>query len=561
MTDQDEPREPIESREPATPEPATPEPATPEPAVSAGRVDPEQFVAAPEDSDFTEIDPDVEPEANGPRPSALHVAGRVSVRVITGIFMVAVVAVVLAAASMVPLPSVPASSAVRGAPSTVVTPIPTAEQLVCPGGLLRLASASGKGATKASSLGVAATDAGASSGSVTSSAFSTSDAGTGGSAAAPQLLSSPPIAAGSKIPTIVAGAQSESISTDEFAGLASAACSAPSADVWLSGGATSVGRTTLLMLANPSDVLATVSIHIFGENGAVTAPGTDGIIVAPRGQRVLSLAGFAPGLVSPVVHVQSAGGQVVATLEQSTVRGIQPGGMDFVGSSANLERTTVIPGVAVTGTSAVQGQLGESGFEDLQTTLRVYLPGVKSAQVSVSVVSETGTLAGKAITAEVNAGKVTDLPIDSLPDGSYTIIVRAPVPVLASVRVSTAGSAADANRTDFAWLTSAPLLTTTALVTIATGMTPSIHFDNPTRKNETVTLTPVGAADAAGSGEVTVTVPAGAAVTSPVVAGATYSLGGYTGLYAAVSGVTDGGVTGYVVSPAEQGSTPIRVYG
>jgi hypothetical protein len=551
MTDQDEPREPIEPREPTVPEPA----------VSGGRVEPEQFVAAPEDSDFTEIDPDDELTADRPRPSALRVAGRVSARVVTGALVIAVVAAVVAAAATVPLPSVPASGAVRSAPSTVVTPVPTAEQLVCPGGLLRLASASGEGATKASSLGVADTESGASTGSVTGKAFSTSDAGTGGSAAAPQLLSSPPVAVGSKAPTIVAGAQSESIATDEFAGLASAACSAPSGDVWLSGGATSVGRTTLLMLANPSDVLATVSIHIFGENGAVTAPGTDGIIVAPRGQRVLSLAGFAPGLVSPVVHVQSAGGQVVATLEQSTVRGIQPGGMDFVGGSASLERTSVIPGVVVTDTSAVQGQLGQSGFEDLQTTLRVYLPGVKSAQVSVSVVSETGALAGKAITAELNAGKVTDLPIDSLPDGSYTIIVRAPVPVLASVRVSTAGSAAVANRTDFAWLTSAPLLTTTALATIATGMTPAIHFDNPTKKNETVTLTPVGATDATGSGQLTVTVPAGAAVTSPVVAGVTYRLGGYTGLYAAVSGVTDGGVTSYVVSPAEQGSTPIRVYG
>jgi hypothetical protein len=239
--------------------------------------------------------------------------------------------------------------------------------------------------------------------------------------------------------------------------------------------------------------------------------------------------------------------------------------MDFVGSSASLERTTVIPGVVVTGTAAVQGQLGESGFEDLQTTLRVYLPGEKSAKVSVSVVSETGTLAGKAITAELSAGKVTDLPIDSIPDGSYTIIMRAPVPVLASVRVSTAGSAAVADRTDFAWLTSAPLLTTTALVTIATGMTPAIHFDNPTKKNETVTLSPVGIVNGTlsgpPSGDLTVTVPAGAAVTSPVVAGVTYRLGGYTGLYASVSGVTDGGVTGYVVSPAEQGSTPIRVYG
>jgi hypothetical protein len=481
--------------------------------------------------------------------------------VLTGILVLAVVGLVIAAASILPLPSILTSRAVNSSPSTLVSPIPTAQQLVCPGGLLRLASASGQGATKASSLGIAATQSGTSSGSASRTAFTGSDAGTGGSAAAPQLLSTPPAAAGSATPSMIAGAQSQSIATDEFAGLASSACSAPSGSVWLSGGATSVGRTTLLMIANPSDVQATVSIHIFGENGAVTAPGTDGIIVEPHGQSVLSLAGFAPGLVSPVVHVQSTGGQIVATLEQSTVRGLAPGGVDFVGGTPSLERTTVIPGVVVTDTSALQSQLGESGFEDLQSTLRVYLPSGKAVDASVSIVSESGKLTGNASTASLTPGKVTDLPLDSVPDGSYTVIVRAPVPVLASVRVSTSGSAAVADRTDFAWLTPAPILTKPALVSVATGMTAAIHFDNPTKKSETVTLTPVGAVNTGPSGDLTVTVPAGSAATAPVVAATTYRLGGYTGLYASVSGVTDGGITGYVVSPAEQGSTPIRIYG
>jgi hypothetical protein len=182
----------------------------------------------------------------------------------------------------------------------------------------------------------------------------------------------------------------------------------------------------------------------------------------------------------------------------------------------------------------------------------------------VSVLSETGKPTGTAIKADLEPGKVTDFPLDSVPDGSYTVTVTAPVPLLASVRVSTAGSAVVADQTDFAWLTAAPLLTTTALVTVATGMTAAIHLDNPTKNSEKVTLQPVGDAPTAGttgSGDLTVTVPAGSAVTTPVVGGTTYRLGGYTGLYAAVSGVTNGGVTGYVVSPSEQGSTPIRIYG
>jgi hypothetical protein len=511
------------------------------------REEPEQFVEDPDDSEFVEIDPDHDPDEV--RPSALRVAGRVSARVVIGAVVVAAVAIVVIAASSIPLPKTVARPA--GA-SAVVTPIPTADQLVCPGGLLRLSSASGNAATKSSSLGAPTVTDSVSVGQVSRTAFSASDAGTANRASAPQLLTSSTHAA----QAFVSGAQSQTVATDEFAGLASAACSTAGGGAWLSGGSTSVGRTTLLLLSNPTDVAATVNIHIFGENGPVTAPGTEGVVVAPHDQRVLSLAGFAPGLVSPVIHVQSKGGEVVANLEQSTVRGLAPGGIDFVGSSPSLSTTTVIPGVVVTGTDAVQGQLGQSGFDDLQTTLRLYVPGPKSVDASVSIISETGATSGKALKVNLDPGKVTDLPLDDVTNGSYTVRITTPSPITASVRVSTAGTAAVASQTDFAWLVPAPLLTSSALVSVATGMNAAIHLDNPTKASEVVTLKPIGG----GAGS-SVTVPAGSAMMVPATGGTTYRIGGFTRLYASVSGTTDGGVTGYVVSPSQLGSGPIRVYG
>ncbi|MCU1469719.1 MAG: hypothetical protein JWQ39_868 [Glaciihabitans sp.] len=514
----------------AAPETAPRDTAPPAPAAAAWNDEPDEIETAPE-----------------PRPpgSRLRAAGLVSARIGTGVIVVAAVAATIAA-SLLPLPSIH-----RSALQTTITPVPTAQQLVCPGGLLRLASASGKGATTASTLGPGAVTSGSTSGSVTQKAFARSDAATNGSAAAPQLLSS--VAPTSGTQTLIAGGQSESISTAEFFGLSSAACGSPSGDVWLSGGATSVGRTTLLLLANPTDVTATVSLQIFGENGAVTAPGMDGITVEAQGQRILSLAGFAPGLTSPVVHVVSSGGQIAASLEQSTVRGIEPGGIDFVGAQAQPSTTVVIPGVVLSGTSTVQSRLGQTGFDDLQTTLRIYTPGSKSGTVQVSMVAENGKSAGAAIRADIDPGAVTDLPLDQLSDGSYSIIVKASVPLVASVRVSTAGSVAVANRTDFAWLTAAPLLTLSALVAVAPAMT-AVHLENPTVKSERVTLHALGGAD------IVATVPASSAVSVAVVPGTSYQLSGYSGLYAAVTGISDGGVTGYVVSPSERGSTPLRIY-
>jgi Family of unknown function (DUF5719) len=486
---------------------------------------------------------------------ALRTATVVSARVLLGSVAVAAVAVLVGAAILIPIPTLRAPAV-----GTVVTPVPTTQQLVCPGGLLRLASASGKGATTASAIGAPRIVSAAVPGVPESRAFAESDAKTNSGSAAPQLLSAQPVGAGSAAP-LLGGAQSEAVKTDEFFGLSSSGCTAPAADVWLSGGATTVGRTTLLLLANPTAVASVVSLQIFGETGQVSATGMDDITVPAGDQRVLSLAGFAPGLVSPVVHVSSTGGQVVANLEQSTVRGLAPGGIDFVSATPAPALTTVLPGVVVSGTAAIQALQGQSGFDDLQATLRIYLPSTKSATASITVLAEDGSVTGKPIQVDLQPGIVTDLPLDQLADGNYTLVVKARVPVLASVRVSSV-TAAEATSTDseavggsdFAWVTPAALLTSSVVVPIASGMHPMLHLENPARVSETVTLHAL-------SGErITKVVGAGSAVAIPVVAGRSYQMTGFTSLYASVSGTADGEVTSYGISPLPGVQGPVRIY-
>jgi hypothetical protein len=487
--------------------------------------------------------PSLAEEDGAPRRSAFAWWGRASV----GIVVIAVLAAVVGA-TLLPWPR--ATVSVK---SVAVTPVPASQQVVCPGGLLRLASASGAGATTVSAIGAPIVSSSATSGNVQAKSFAHSNAGTAGSPAAPQLLTSPSGAGGA--PTLLAGSQSQVVSTNEFTGLASAGCTAATGDVWLDGGATTVGRTTLLLLANPSDVPAIVTLQIYGENGPVTAPGMSGIGVPAGAQRVLSLAGFATNLASPVVHVESTGGQIVATLEQSTVRGVTPGGIDFIGGQPQPTTTTVIPGVVLAGTEAVQSQLGQSGFDDLETTLRVYVPGSQPVTAAITVVPENGRVKAKAIKTSLQPGTVTDLPLDELSQGSYTVIVTASVPLIASVRVSTAGSAAVKAATDFAWLTAAPLLTGDTMISIPTGMTPTLHLENPTAKSENVRLRgPDGAS-------ISAPVAPHSAVAVSVAGGASYTLTGFAGLYASVSGETDGGVTGFAVYPSAHGQGALRIYG
>jgi hypothetical protein len=491
--------------------------------------------------------PEQEDDLRAPRqPVTIRGVAIVGARVVTGVLGVGVAVVAIAAAGILPLPSVTAV-----APSVTVVPVPTAQQLVCSGSVLRLSDDSGQGATQASALGIPRLDAVSSTGSVDRSPLEQTDADSGGTASAPLVVSTPPDPADPAEQILLSGAQEQELDDGDFVGLAASACQAPGSEAWLVGGATTVGRTTLITLSNPSEVPATVDLEIIGESGPVAAPGTRGIVVPPNGQRVLSLAGFAPELESPVVHVTSTGGQIVAELQQSIVRGLVPGGVDIVGPSVVPATDILIPGLVVRGADDVTNTLGIGpGFEDLTTVLRVYVPGSEPADATIRVIPEDGVGTGTSFAFTFDPGVVSDVPIPELADGSYTIRVESPVALTAAARVS----AASGDLTDLAWLAAAPPLTAAAQVTIADGPEPRLHLVNPTDAAVTVELAGVGADDLSAE------IAPGSAVSLTVEPGATYVVSGFGSLHAGVSFIGDGLVARYAVAPPGTTSTPILVY-
>jgi len=472
----------------------------------------------------------------------------VGARVITGTVGLAVAAVAIAAAGLLPLPTIAAKPA-----NVLVTPVPTAQELVCAGGLLRLGDETGQDATTATSIGSSIVTSAASSGEVVTDTLD----GPGGQAA-PRSIRSAPNESADADAVLLAGSQSQVAASGEFAGLAAAECAGVSTDSWLAGGATTVGRTTLLTISNPSEVVATVALAISSEDGTIDTPGLTGIIVQPHAQRVIPLAGLAPETESPVVHVTSQGGQVVANLQQSTVRGLEAGGVDLIGATARPSRELVIPGVVIRNSASVGGRLGESGFADLTTVLRVLVPGSDDTSVTVGLVSDDPDTAGASFTYDLVAGVVSDLPIEEVVDGSYTVTIKAGAPVVAAMRVSTVAvraSLAGTQASDFAWLSAATKVSSDTLVAVADGPSPVLHVNNPTAEPITVTI----AAQGAGT-DLSLEVPARSTAVTPVVARTTYRLSGFTSIYASVTFVGEGQLAGYGVQPPAVTSSEITVY-
>ncbi|MEO6115057.1 MAG: DUF5719 family protein, partial [Pseudolysinimonas sp.] len=470
--------------------------------------------------------------------------------------IVAAVAVI-GAVGLLPLPSHRIA-----VPTVTVTPDPTDQVRVCPGALLRLGDETGQNANTPSSLGTPSVTGAGIGADLVSQPLALSDADTGGGPSAPDRLTIP-AATGATL----AGAQSQVANASDYTGLAAASCVEPSGSVWLVGGSTAVGRTTLLTLANPSSVDATVALTILGPQGPVSAPGMSGIVVKAGAQRIIPLAGFAPDVGTPVVHVVARGGQVIAALQQSIVRGLDAGGIDLIGAGVDPTTHLVIPGIRVLDAIGVNKALALSDWDDVAAAVRVAVPGSQNAKVQVSLVPEDAKLGGLSFEMDVGSGQVSELGLDSaadvdsgavaIPDGIYTVVIDADQPVVAGVRVSTAVDPAAAGGTpstdsdttappsDFAWFDPSPVLTGDTAVSVANGPSPMLSAMNPTTASVTVTLEPE-----TGGKTLSLVVPAGGSASIAVEPEGVYLVKNAQGLFAAVSYAADASLAHYAVFSA-----------
>lgn len=467
------------------------------------------------------------------------------------------------------------------ASGTVIDPVPVQQERACAGPLL----ASPEGATGLGSFGVP---------DVTSGTLVAPGAPLAGIASpdvpiaqdntGPFAVTAPAAAAANEL---LAAAQTQ-WSTGNVAGLAAAACAEGAAESWILAGATDTGRTSLLMLANPSGVPATVDLGIYTSDGELQAPGLTGIVVPAFAQRTLSLAGYAPGQAQLAVQVRSRGGLVAATLQQTVVRGLEAGGADLVGPTAPAATTQTIPGIRITTAEAAAARAGTAGSPDVGTVLRLLAPANgDEVGVTLALTPEAGVGVGSALEVRVDSGVVVDVPIENLPDGVYTATLTASAPILASARASTVapplddGTAQDGSsrsggtagrngvgavgpaagdvtsvageRIDLAWFVAAgPLTTSTAFTTVG-APAPRLAIVNPGGETASITID-------SSFGPYTTEIAPGSSIGLDLAPRTIHVLTSTVPVQASVSYAGDGALASYPVRPANALATPLTVY-
>ncbi|GAA3328747.1 DUF5719 family protein [Paeniglutamicibacter sulfureus] len=238
------------------------------------------------------------------------------------------------------------------------------------------------------------------------------------------------------VQSLVSAVRSYSAADGDLAGLAAAGCTAPSAESWLTGAVTTPGSTAVLNLVNPSASVAQVRVDLRGADGMVSAPSLGALAVAPGESKSIILAGYAPNEKALSAKVTSSGGRINATIQQSTLRGLVPGGVDYLGGSATANNTQVIPGVAILDPK-LSGELAKpAANSDAAAELVLAATSAEGATVKVRALGRNGEVpipGGGEVVVASNA--TARMPLGGLPAGQYTIVVEGDSAVSASVKM------------------------------------------------------------------------------------------------------------------------------
>lgn len=330
-----------------------------------------------------------------------------------------------------------------------------------------------------------------------------------------------------------AAAESIAFSDDRLAGLAAAPCREPAIESWLVGGTVDVGTSDIIVLANPGDVTATVTLTVYGLED------TRSEVILPAGaQRSVPLASIAAGAQEPIVRVTAAGAPVRAVLQSSLVRTLDPAGVDLQDSAGTPSSDLVFAGVRV-----VADRTGQS-----TAVLRVMATDADT-EATVTVRSERGEEIQE-LSVPLQAETPAEVGLEGLKAGTYRVDVGADASLVGAVRQTTGVGAG----TDFAWMAAAPEVDGEVRFAVPEGPGPGLHLVNTTAAEVTATVT------APGADGTEIVLPAGAGRLVRVDAGSVYTLTTDGAVHAAVGLAGDGELAGWPLWPGPDAQPPIVVY-
>lgn len=301
---------------------------------------------------------------------------------------------------------------------------------------------------------------------------------------------------------------------DEGRGLAVGTCTEPQSEWWFVGVSARPGSRDELLLSNPTNSPAVVSLDVFGPAGPIELVGVGGLVVQPGQSEAVRIDSLMPGVSVAALRVTTSGGLVSAAVRATSIDGLIPRGAEFIPPAAAPAAEIVVPGVLP----------GEG-----ERTLVITAPG-EDAAVSIAPLIGAAAPQQAAPPIPIPAGHSVTVPLEpELAGAPAGIRVTASAPVTAAVRSVIEGTLPEDGEgvlfrvpiADTAWTAAQPGLAGGRLLLPLTGVdqAPATLLVTSAGGDATATVIVRAASGDEARLEVTVGADATETISIPVVAG------------------------------------------
>ena len=286
--------------------------------------------------------------------------------------------------------------------------------------------------------------------------------------------------------------------------LTAGGCVQSSVTSWIVGGATIVGSSSTLYVANPGNTTVNVKVTAWGASGEISLPSDGQLSIAPGKATQLALENSADADPQLALRVQAEGGRVAAWVASQKLDGESAAGSDIITSTSSTGTSLTIgalsidkaasqitpqaaaadaaatpspsaaasatatpsakatakasakassaakasatPSATATTAAATPSPSASADSLDLsgalnEPRLRVLNPGDKTAHVKVTLLGKSGPVQfAPASGLNVKAGQVADLPLGGLAQGTYGVKIDSDQPVSAAALSTSQGS-------------------------------------------------------------------------------------------------------------------------
>jgi hypothetical protein len=261
------------------------------------------------------------------------------------------------------------------------------------------------------------------------------------------------------------------VSSKRLAGLAALNCAQPVSRGILLAGDSQVGTETILIVSNPQEIETVVEVQVLGLEGQPT----ETMVLAAGEQKYVSLASLSGEASKFAVQFESSAGAVSVVMQQRTISGLSPTGVELSDWVSEPTKEQVFPVVKVLGSSlAPEKSLG-------QPILRIYNPTEFPSSSKVYLVSASTS---KTISVSTEPGQISETTLD-LSDGDWSAFISSDQEIFAAVRNPVFSS-----RADFEWLNPANAIQ--KQLAIASWPDSQLHLANPSSQSLRLQISGVG---------------------------------------------------------------------